>query len=72
MRYVVEIGMEDFEAWSGGLDTLTKIIEQDKCDELENYLNMIFSDKIPTETEINDELWFDSEGIFRALGIEEF
>jgi hypothetical protein len=34
-------------------------------------LEEIFADKIPTATEINDTVWFDSDEIFNMLGINE-
>ena len=67
-----ELGFEDLkkECWSGAVDTLQKIEEEGKEDELMELLQDIFSD-IPTETELNDFLWFDDDYIYNQLGIEE-
>lgn len=67
-----ELDFEDLkkEYWSGAVDTLQKIEEEGKEDELMELLQDIFTD-IPTETEINDFLWFDDDYIYEQLGIEE-
>ena len=55
--------------WSGAIDTLNTIRENDKEDELMSFLSMdIFSDT-PDLTEVNDLLWFEDEWIFEELGI---
>lgn len=59
ITYKIDIDLEDFKAWSGGKDTLKKLIEQCLVEEVEDYINEIFYDTIPTETDINDILWFD-------------
>ena len=57
-----ELSFEDLkkECWSGAVDTLQKIEEEGKEDELMELLQDIFTD-IPTETELNDFLWFDDD-----------
>lgn len=60
--------------WSGAIDTLKTIEEHDKEEELMEHLESIMSEdigNIPTMTEINDYLWFDSDFIFESLGISE-
>lgn len=57
-------------SWSGAVYTLKTIEENEKEEELMALLESIFED-IPTETEINDFLWFDDDFIFEELGIEE-
>lgn len=60
--------------WSGAVDTLKTIEEHDKEDELMAHLEEIFEsyfDNVPTMTEVNDYLWFDSERIFEFLEISE-
>ena len=71
MKYLSEIrSMNDFKAWSGAKDTLQTIREHDKIDDLECFLEDLFHDRTPTETEINDFLWFESEYIYTNLNIE--
>ena len=61
------------ECWSGALDTLRTISENDKKEELMSLLALdCFSgNEIPDLTDINDLLWFDSEWVFEMLGIDE-
>lgn len=67
-----ELSFEDLkkECWSGAIDTLQKIEEEGKENELMELLLDIFAD-IPTETEINDFLWFEDSYIYENLGIKE-
>ena len=58
-------------SWSGALDTLKDIEEADKEDELMYFLEEIFADTIPTETEVNDFLWLDRDYIYESLGLDE-
>ncbi len=72
----VKIEMDDFRtlknnSWSGALDTLKDIEEADKEDELMYFLEEIFADTIPTETEVNDFLWFERDYIYESLGLDE-
>ena len=60
-----------YNSWSGALDTLKDIEEADKEDELMYLLEEIFADTIPTETEVNDFLWYDSDYIYESLGLDE-
>ena len=57
-------------SWSGALDTLKDIEEADKEDELMYLLEEIFTDTIPTETEVNDFLWFERNYIYESLGFD--
>lgn len=72
----VKIEMDDFRtlknnSWSGALDTLKDIEEADKEDELMYLLEDIFYDTTPTETEVNDFLWFERDYIYVNLGLDE-
>ena len=58
-------------SWSGALDTLKDIEEADKEDELMYFLEEIFGDITPTETEVNDFLWFERDYIYENLGLDE-
>ena len=71
MKITSEISLKNFKAWSGAKDTLNKLIELDKCEELEFILEDLYPDGL-TETELNDILWFDDEWIYETLGIEEY
>ena len=70
MKITSEMSLKNFKAWSGAKDTLNKLIELDKCDELEFILDDLYPDGL-TETQLNDILWFEDEWIYETLGIEE-
>ena len=71
MKITREISLKNFKAWSGAKDTLNKLIELDKCDDLEFILEDLYPNGM-TETQLNDILWFEDEWIFETLGIEEY
>ena len=71
MKITSEISLKNFKAWSGAKDTLNKLIELDKCDDLEFILDDLYPDGL-TDTQLNDILWFDDEWIYETLGIEEY
>ena len=56
--------------WSGGKDTFDEIYELDKEDELMDFLEEVFSDKVPDITEINDLLWFERNYVLESIGVE--
>lgn len=69
MKYIMEIeSLAQFEAWQGGLETLHSVLERGGIDELTNLCEDVFSGSTPTETEINDWLWFESDFIYKSLG----
>ena len=70
MKITSEMSLKNFKAWSGAKDTLNKLIELDKCDDLEFILDELYPDGL-TETQLNDILWFEDEWIYETLGIEE-
>ena len=70
MRIYNETSLESFEAWSGAVDTLDRVREAGKCDELESLLEDLYPDGM-SETELNDLLWFEPETVYEWLGIEE-
>ena len=72
MKYYVETSLENFEAWSGGHDTLEVLIEKGLCDTVENILNDIYADEAPTDTEINDTLWFSRDEIADWCGFSSW
>ena len=57
-------------SWSGAVRTLNTIEEHNKEEELMTMLEDIF-EEVPTETEVNDFLWFEDNYIFEQLGITE-
>lgn len=72
MEYKVELSsLESFKAWAGALDTLNTVRDRGGMDILTTICEDIFSGDIPTEVQINDWLWFDSDFIYQALGYED-
>ena len=65
-----EYSLDDlFEnSWSGAVDTLKVILDNDKESELMDLLEEIFEGEAD-ETELNDFLWFESDYIFECLEI---
>lgn len=70
MEYRVESSLENFDAWSGGNDTLKVLIEKGVCDKVEEFIEQCFTD--PTDTDINDFLWFERDQIAEYLGYKDW
>ncbi|MCL2106228.1 MAG: hypothetical protein FWH26_04095 [Oscillospiraceae bacterium] len=56
--------------WSGALDTLETIVENDKLQELMGLLEELYPEPVDITT-INDLLWFDDDFIFEQLSIQQ-
>lgn len=70
MKIIKEYGFEDlYKASWIATNTLIIISKNNMENELMEHLENIFSDQIPTLTEINDYLWFKADYIFECLGI---
>lgn len=74
MQIIIEI--DGFRAlkhnsWSGAIDTLNDIENVGLEDEFMELMEEIFYGEIPTETEINDWIWFDRDFIYESLGLDE-
>ena len=67
MKYYVETSLENFEAWSGGRDTLDVLIEKGLCDTVEACLEDIL-DGDSSDTYINDILWMERDMIAELCG----
>ena len=68
-----DFGFEELKdnSWSGAVDTLEDIEKADKEEELMELLEQVFFDEIPTDTEVNDYLWFERDEIYSRLGLKE-
>ena len=63
--------MELYEnSWGGAINTLDVIKENGKEVELLRFLPELFNG-VPSETDVNDVLWFEPELLFETLGIKE-
>ncbi len=57
--------------WSGAVDTIKDIQNTNKEDEFMNFLEAVFCDEVPTDTEVNDFIWFERDYIYENLGLTE-
>ena len=71
MTYTVETSLTDFPAWSGAVHTLDVLIEKDLCDTVEACLVDVLGE-YPTDTEINDMLWFETDAIAEWCGFSNW
>ena len=74
MKYYVETSLENFEAWSGGRDTLEVLIEKGLCDTVEAFLEEDLNSygEMPDDTAINDFLWFERDVIANYCGFSSW
>lgn len=70
MQITYELDLRSFDAWSGAIDTLDRIIEEGKCEDLEFILEELYPDGM-TDTQLNDLLWFEPELVYEWLGISD-
>lgn len=73
MVYSKEFSVDTFPFWSGAKDTFEDVCKADKMYELQSLIEEQFADNEtpPTETEINDFVWFEREFIYNRLGLDE-
>lgn len=73
MVYSKEFSVDSFQFWSGGKDTVDDVRRAGKMDELQSLVEEQFADNEtpPTETAINDFVWFEREFIYDRLGLDE-
>ena len=71
MKYYVETSLENFEAWSGGRDTLDVLIEKGLCDTVEACLEEILDGDV-SDTYINDILWMERDMIAEWCGFSSW
>ena len=64
------VTLENFDAWSGAVDTKQRIIDADKESDFEAIIEELYPDGL-TDTQLNDILWFEDEWIYEMLGIED-
>lgn len=57
--------------WSGAVDTIADIQNANKEDEFMDFLEMVFCEEPPTDTEVNDFIWFERDYIYENIGLTE-
>jgi hypothetical protein len=63
-----EYNFNQFQPWSGAVDTWKRLEAADKLDELEWLLEDLYPDGID-ETALNDLLWFEDDWVYNAVGM---
>ena len=59
-------------SWSGAIHTLQDIENANLEEEfMENLENIYFLGETPTDTELNDFIWFERDTIYSDLGLNE-
>lgn len=72
MGIIIKKELNDFEelenlVWSGAVDTLETIKENNKEEEL---ISILSEFEWESDTALNDYLWFDTDNIFEMLDIK--
>lgn len=72
MTVCYEVSLKDFEFWSGAR-ALANLLEHEEIQEIEQWLEEVYSEtnKILTETELNDFFWFHDDIIADILGFAD-
>ena len=73
MVYSKEFSVDTFPFWSGAKDTFEDVCKAGKADKLQLLIEEMFANNEtpPTETEINDFVWFERDFIYNQLGLDE-
>lgn len=70
MKIYTENNLRDFEFWSGAVDTV-KYLTDDELDTIESILENMHPEGMD-ETDINDIFWFEDDWIAEMLGYKNF
>lgn len=71
MKYSQEFNVDTFPWWSGAKDTIAEVRKANKMDELQAHIEDVFFKDVLTATQLNDYVWFNSEDIYNAIGIDK-
>lgn len=55
--------------WSGAIDTIADIQNANKENEFMDLIENVFCNALPTDTEINDFIWFERDFIYENIGL---
>lgn len=72
----VKTEIDDFNAiaamvWSGAVQVCQEIIRQGREDEAMGLIEEIFLEEIPTETQLNDFIWFELDDLMHLWDDEK-
>ena len=73
MKYTKEFNVWAFPFWSGAKGTITDIARAHKMDALQSLIieTFAYDEEPPTDTAINDFVWFERDFIYKNLGLDE-
>lgn len=76
MKMFVKTEIDDFNAivamaWSGAIQVCQEITRQGREDEAMCLIEEMFGEDIPTETELNDFIWFELGDLMHLWDAEE-
>ena len=66
--YIDDMTLRNFEAWSGAISTKERIISEGKSEDFDYLIDELYPNGL-SETQLNDILWFESDWVFKNLGI---
>ena len=61
---------DEFEPWSGAVDTWERIQYENKEDAFWRLMEFEYGESV-SEVQVNDDLWHDWEWVYEMLGISE-
>lgn len=61
MNYTKEFDINEFEFWSGAKDWFNDFKQADMLDILAQRIEEVFEGTTPSDTDINDYVWFDDD-----------
>ena len=64
------MSLEDFDAWSGAIETKQMILDAGKAADFDALIEELYPDGIE-ETQLNDILWFEKDWIRESLDIRD-
>ena len=71
MKYLKETNLSNFEFWAGAKQ-ITEKLTAEELDQIGDELEACdFFGELPTDTQINDAFWFDSDSVLSLIGLTE-
>lgn len=70
MKIYCETTLEEFDAWSGAVETKQMILDAGKADEFDALIEELYPEGID-ETGLNDILWLEEDWIKEQLDIRD-
>ena len=71
MKYCDEFSIDTFPFWGGAKEVIDTVHKHGKLDDLQDLLEEMYNESVPTKTEINDFVWFNKQSILENLDIAD-